>query len=159
MPSAIVIGGRVHWANFRLKTKPVDWGGRDRNGARLEAAPIADTHRKAPWRAGVPIFDRQDQLEYRCVGRGVLSPLEGWATAGFWMKRWGISRMALLELARRGWIDAAAEEGSAIRRFRVRDERMVKASQYFRRARQTETDARAVLARAKAAAFRAKMGS
>ena len=159
MPTAVIIGGRVQWANFRPKTKPTDWGGRDRNGARIDPVPIADSNRRAPWRAGVPIFDRQDQLEYRCVGRGVLNPLEGWATAGFWQKRWGISRAALLELARRGWIDAAAEEGSAIRRFRCRDERMVKASQYFRRARQAETDSRNREVRAKAAAFRAKMGA
>lgn len=78
---------------------------------------------QSPFRAGVPYFDADDNIHYRVVR--ALDPKEGWATAGFWMARWGCTFKELCYFVERGWLDAALEEKSPTKRYRCRDERPI----------------------------------
>lgn len=79
----------------------------------------------SPFRAGAPFYDKADEITYRVVRVGGTAPLDGWRSADFWIKRWELDWPRLRILVEKGWLDAAMEEGSAVRRFRCRDEHRV----------------------------------
>lgn len=72
-----------------------------------------------------------DGLTYRVV-RKLRIQEEGWATAHFWMERYGLTNFAgdkgyqfIREWVHRGWLEAAMEEGSPTKRFRCLDEHLI----------------------------------
>lgn len=116
-----MLAGRQIWASVP-KSVPVCVP-KDRNGNRIEDDRISPHDPRSPFRAGYPFWDRGDDVTYRVVGGGCLSLADGWGTAEFWMKRWKVDLRDVLDLARRGILDAAFEESTPTKRYRCRDER------------------------------------
>ena len=75
--------------------------------------------------AGEPFKDREDDVTYRVVSK--LNLNEGWCLDEQLTKRYGIDYKLLLRLVRAGLIDAAMEQGSPTKRFRVRDDQKIRA--------------------------------
>lgn len=98
---------------------------RNRFGERITDFRIEPSSPDAPFRAGVPFDDPEDGITYRVVRAGGLPPLDGWRSARFWVERWSIKWTHIRLLVEKGWLDAAIEEGSAIRLYRCRDEHRV----------------------------------
>lgn len=140
MPSRIVIRGHGN-ASTADWTRGVDW----RQGRPVglasnpEARPpvphgfAAPSRVVQPFRDGTPWTDPETGLVYRVLPR--LDGPEGWATTGFWQGRWSIDHGGVLLLAREGLLDAALESGTAIRKYRARDERITLASEPMARIR------------------------
>lgn len=123
MGSRVVLGGRTlvasrDWRPFRPGMLL-----RDRHGNLIETIPPESP--RSPYRAGVPWLDPEEGITYRVVGRWVLDPRQGWATADFWLKRWRCDFATLREAVQRGFLDAALAQDSAHRRYRCRDESAV----------------------------------
>jgi hypothetical protein len=66
------------------------------------------------------VRDEEEGVVYRVVAR--MDPLDGWAGTEFWQRRWKLDHKAVLSFVLSGWLDAAVECGSQVRRFRCRDE-------------------------------------
>lgn len=142
MPSVIKIKGRV-FAATRDYRSDYDRAGSAKalapnerpDGRKCDGTPIPASSADSPYRAGIPFVDTHDDVVYRVVHR--LNISEGWGTAHFWMKRWGCMYSDILGFVRLGWLDAAIEEGSSVKRFRCRDEHRVLASLQEREARRS----------------------
>ena len=98
----------------------------------IEAAEREFTHPRISdvelmLRAGQVVTD-EHKIPYRVVR--YLDPRDGWAAMGFWLARWKphCTVQRFLQLTKLGYLDGALEEGSMVRRFRVRDERLAKAA-------------------------------
>jgi len=108
-----------------------DWPGahkdvpRNRSGEPITDFRVQPGSPDAPFRAGTPFEDPEDGITYRVVREGGLPPLDGWRSAAFWIKRWGIRWEEIKLLVEKGWLDAAIEEGSVARLYRCRDEHRV----------------------------------
>lgn len=133
MPSIIRINGRLYTGSRDYRVDHVRAGesralaaNTRRDELPCDGTPIPPGSPDSPYRAGEPYFDEAEDVVYRIVSR--INVAEGWGTAAFWMKRWACYYVDLLSLVRKGWLDAAMEEGSAVKRFRCRDERRVLAS-------------------------------
>ena len=72
-------------------------------------------------RVGTIWRDPEDDLNYRIVEKGIVTAQGGWGTADFWIShlktQWHIFR----ELVLRGCFDAAVEDGTGARRYRMLD--------------------------------------
>jgi len=90
------------------------------------ASAIPPDSAESPFRAGVAVRDEVEGIVYRVVAFGVLNPQDRWFSTRFWQDRWGISHKGVCALVERGWLDAAMEEGSEVRKYRCRDEGKVK---------------------------------
>lgn len=140
MPTRIVYGNQTVWQSRDLrrinwrKGKPERVTGR---GANREVTPvdcttaIAPTDSRSPFRSGVALRDSEEDLVYRVVDN--LLPTDGWASVDFWQARYRLDHTAIIDLARLGFLDAAMEVGSQVRRYRCRDEPRMKASAEFKR--------------------------
>jgi hypothetical protein len=128
MSTRIVRGGKTIWASrdFRLPRR-VEGPARDRDGIPVDVvrAIPADSARSI-FREGVPLSDDNEGITYQVLGR--CDPLQGWATTAFWQDRWRIKHGDLVKFVSLGYLDAAIEAGSQIRRFRCRDENRLKLS-------------------------------
>ena len=139
MATRIVLKNRTVWANrawndhlsvpAARKALPQGHDGEPVN----VAEGIAPTDASSPFRAGVVAYDAEEDLHYRCVPR--LDPRDGWAISEFWQRRWKLQHRDILELARRGLIDAAFVAGSQARKYRCRDEYQLGQNSVFRRLR------------------------
>lgn len=132
MPSIIRINGRLYTGSRDYRADYVRAGdskalaaNERRDGLPCDGTPIPPDSPDSPYRAGEPYFDDAEDVVYRIVSH--INVAEGWGTAAFWMKRWSCYYTDLLILVRRGWLDAAIEEGSAVKRYRCRDESRVRA--------------------------------
>ncbi len=90
------------------------------DGLPCDGTPIPPDSPDSPFRVGAPYYDEHEDIHYRVLQR--INVAEGWGTAAFWLKRWGCYFPELLKLVRMGWLDAAFEAGSAVKRYRCRDE-------------------------------------
>lgn len=117
-----------------IRGRPVlvskDWQEPHDSSPRNRAGEIMDVRVEphspdAPFRAGTIFHDKAEDLVYRVIRNGGCSVLEGWRSAAFWIDRWKTDWATLKTLVEKGWLDAAMEEGSAVGRFRCRDEHRV----------------------------------
>jgi hypothetical protein len=99
---------------------------RTRGGAPVDIDPLPADSAWKPFAAGDAAYDVNEDVVYRVVK--TLNPLEGWASSQFWQERWGVEHRDVVHLVRTGLLDAAAEEGSLYRRYRCRDEYLLKQS-------------------------------
>ena len=90
------------------------------DGSKYDPGAIPPDSPASPYRAGVPFHDKADGITYRVVG--ALDRNEGWMLASFWTHRYDIPIEVLFHFVERGWIDAAFEVSSPVKRFRCRDE-------------------------------------
>lgn len=106
-----------------LSTLP-QTGERAHSIADRSAKPVTPTRQVVPREeADLPWYCAADRVTYRPV-----SPIlteHGWGTLGFWMKRWNLVADDVLRLVRNRYLDAATEPGSAVKWYRVLDERTV----------------------------------
>lgn len=121
MPSRIVIRGQTTystrgWDAARPARQVIP---KNRAGEIISLEPIPPRSPDSPFRAGVPFHDPDDDLTYRVLD--YINVAEGWGTSTFWCRRWHCSFKQLMELARRGWLDAAID-GARTKRYRCRDE-------------------------------------
>jgi hypothetical protein len=94
---------------------------RDREGEEVDCATgIPPTSPRSPFREGSAVLDRDEGIYYRCVG--YLDPFLGWATTSFWQDRWYVDHRSILRYVEAGFLDAAIEKGSMVKRYRCRDE-------------------------------------
>ena len=123
----MTFNGRVVFASHDLPRRtsrrplPTDAQGRVMTDFRV----LPDSPR-APFKEGVPYFDQDQGVEYRVVRAATLKPEEGWASLQFWAARWKRPAAFVFECVRKGWLDAAIELHTENRRFRCRDEYVVK---------------------------------
>lgn len=142
MTTKAVINGRVAYSNGRIpKSDSVAAGEAfpfrveqvspiKTKKVAVDTNPIPGDHPHSPFREGTAMRD-EDGVIYRVVRE--LKPEDGWGTAEFWTKRWGISSpndpQAAWKFMRdwiaRGWLDAAMQAGSPTKRYRCRDERRI----------------------------------
>lgn len=127
MPSIIRINGRLYTGSRDYRVDHVRAGepkalaaNTRRDELPCDGTPIPPDSPDSPFRAGEPYWDDAEDVVYRVVSQ--INVAEGWGTAAFWMKRWGCYYVDLLAFVRKGWLDAAIEEGSAVKRYRCRDE-------------------------------------
>lgn len=125
MVSRIIVHGRTAWASPTFRVPP-----RTRNPTKASGEPIKDFRIEpnspdAPFRIGSPYFDPEEQIEYRVVRPEILQPSDGWGTADFWCTRWLATFDFLKKMISKGWVDAAIEAGTRVRRYRCRDEQRV----------------------------------
>jgi len=133
MPSIMRINGRTQAVSRDYRSDHVRAGESKagaanlrRDGQPCDGTPIPADSPDSPFRAGEPYEDEAEDVVYRVVSR--LNIAEGWGTAAFWVRRWSCSYVDLLSYVRMGWVDAAIEEGSSVKRFRCRDELRVRAA-------------------------------
>lgn len=120
MAARIFAGGRLWYASPGFPSPGRSAVAVGRSGRALDGSAIPPTSSASPFRDGVTLVDPEEGLTYRCVHR--LDPLTGWAPTEFWQERWQVDHRAIVDFASAGWLDAAVEAGSQVRRFRVRDE-------------------------------------
>ncbi len=141
MPARIVIKGRSVWGSPELRQRerararqhqslPLGRKGTPHEGQVLSPAGVPADSPASPYRAGIAFECPEDRVTYRIVLR--LDPREGWATSDFWQERWRCRHVDVLRLVERGLLDAAMEQGSQVRRYRCRDERMCLGSPVLR---------------------------
>ena len=124
MASRVILRGQTVWVS-RDYRKPLDRTPRRADGTIIDDERVLPGSPDSPFRAGVPYYDADDEVEYRAVRARALDPREGWRTAEFWIDRWKTDWRGLKTLVEKGWLDAAIEEGSATKRFRCRDQARV----------------------------------
>jgi hypothetical protein len=91
-----------------------------------EPEPVATpVRRRSPFLPGQPFHCPADKVVYRIIAR--LNPAEGWVTGGVVMGWYGVDYPKVLEWVKRGLLDAAMEQGSPTKRFRVLDPAACKA--------------------------------
>lgn len=79
------------------------------------------------------MVDREEGIAYRIVVR--LDATDGWAPTSFWQSRWDVDHKAICSFVERGWLDAAIEVSSQVRRYRCRDEGLVFESEEYKKQR------------------------
>lgn len=89
----------------------------------IDPNPIPADSPASPFREGTPWQDPDTGLGFRVLAR--LDHLDGWGTLEHWVKRWQITYATFIELCQHGLLDCAIEAGSAVRRYRCRDEAAV----------------------------------
>jgi len=131
MPSIIRINGRIYTGSRDYRVEHTRAGesralaaNTRRDNLPCDGTPIPFDSPDSPYRAGEPYFDETEDVVYRIVSK--INIAEGWGTADFWIRRWACYYIDLLSFVRKGWLDAAIEEGSAVKRFRCRDEHRVR---------------------------------
>lgn len=77
-------------------------------------------------RAGIPYKCKDDRVTYLVIQR--CDPLQRWASTMFWQQHLRVPHTGLLRLVRAGFVDAAIEVASRVRRYRCRDERKMRKS-------------------------------
>jgi hypothetical protein len=102
---------------------------KDRHGEILNVNPLAEDDPRAPLRGGDPYFDAEDGITYVVFPK--LNHLDGWAPLDFWRIRWAMSEPALFRMVSRGFLDAGIDARARVKRFRCRDERLVKESTFW----------------------------
>jgi len=115
--------GQVIWQNqyVRPPPKPLDF-------ERVVVPP--DESEPVELRSGGVYYDPEEDLAYRIVRSGICRAEDGWATFDYWMRHFkGIGVSTLQQMIRRGLFDAAIEEGSPTKRYRLRSE--VKAREWL----------------------------
>lgn len=128
----IKLGARAPLIVRRFRKPGLPPPGYDAQGSPINyAAAIPPDGPAAPFKAGRAYYDSTEDLVYRCVSATV-SPI-GWAPTEFWQDRWKIQHRDVVELARRGLLDAVVYEGSQVRRYRCRNEAALRQSRYFQR--------------------------
>lgn len=125
MPSRVIMRGQTAWASRDYRPLGPDRLPRRRDGSVIEDERIQRDSPDSPFRAGVPYYDADDEMEYRAVSSKTLDPAQGWRTSDFWVARWSTDWRSMRVLVEKGWLDAAIEHGSAVKRFRCRDEHRV----------------------------------
>lgn len=93
---------------------------RDRRGNPVDTWPIPPSEKIIEFRAGVPYTCPEDGITYRVLKR--CDPKDGWAPAGFWRRRWGITFRSIRTFVEKGWLQPGIEEGSPTKRYRCVDE-------------------------------------
>ncbi len=140
MPSRIVLQNRTVWRSDDFR--PINWrrGKPERvtgRGATREVTPVDCTSAipssdpRSPFRSGIAVRDADEDLVYRVVDN--LPPTDGWASTDFWQARYRFRHEDVMSLARFGYLDAAIEAGSQVRRYRCRDELRMKASAQYKK--------------------------
>lgn len=121
MPGRIVVNGQTAWATRRWgENRPVAPAvPRNRAGEAISLDPIPPTSPDSPFREGTAYHCPDDDLTYRVLSH--INVSEGWGTSSFWCKRWRCTFKQLLDIGRRGWLDAAID-GALTKRYRCRDE-------------------------------------
>jgi hypothetical protein len=134
MPSRIILQGRTAYAsrNMPRKTHRASEAlNLDEQGEPVDvASAIAPTLPPSVYQLGVPFFDSEEGVEYRVLKR--LTPADGWASATFWKNRWGCNLTDLLDIVKAGWMLAAIEHGSHVRRYLCTNERGLKDSNLWK---------------------------
>lgn len=102
-----------------------------KDGRLVGAGAIPPDSPQSPFREGVQLFDSEDQISYRVVRS--LDATSGWAVSEFWQLRWRLDHRAIIAFVETGLLDAAIEMQSHVRRFRCRDERLLKLHPVFRK--------------------------
>lgn len=145
MTSRIIHRNRIIWQNIegweelararRRKCRRTSPLCKDREGNPVDCASgIPTTSARSPYRAGVPVTDPDEGITYRLIWH--IDPLQGWAPTEFWQKRWGFDHRSIVILVEYGYLDAAIEEGSAVKRYRCRDENRLLTSTIFKQRKQ-----------------------
>jgi hypothetical protein len=117
MPTRLFVRGQVVRDTARRRVKvpevPADLAG--------ELSPRSQfTSIDRMLRAGVVVVDERG-ITYRIVR--YLDPRDGWAGSSFYLSRWSCHAPEFYALVLGGYLDGGLEEGSTVRRYRVRDER------------------------------------
>ena len=86
----------------------------------VDQKPIANYK---PYNEGDPVFDENEGIVYRKVP--TQNPAEGWATTDFYQNLWDCDHATILRLVKHGLVDASIRQGSQVRRYRCRDNRLV----------------------------------
>lgn len=134
MPSRIVQRNRVVWRSLDFPRKQPDGVPRNKEGEILDCTTgIPANSPKSPYRAGTALYDREEDVAYRCVES--VNPLEGWATTEFWQRRWNVDHKAVCIFVRAGMLDAVLERSSQVKRYRCRDEWTLKQSSLWKKER------------------------
>lgn len=139
MPTRVVYQNRTVWRSNDFH--PINWrrGKPERitgRGATREVTPvdctiaIAPTDARSPFRAGIGVRDSDEDLVYRVID--YVPPTGGWASTDFWQDRYRLRHEDIIELARFGFLDAAIEANSQVRRYRCRDELRMKSSKQYK---------------------------
>ena len=123
MASRIVLEGETYAANptFALVRRPEVPLDRDDKPLVL-GKPVAPDDPRSPFRAGEAWTCPEDGVTYRVVPDLRLEPHDGWGAMRFWKARWRCTAQDVLYMVERGILDAAIEEGCAVKRYRCRDE-------------------------------------
>jgi hypothetical protein len=100
------------------------------------ASAIPPTYPPSAYQLGVTFRDRDENVDYRVLKR--LTPADGWASAQFWHRRWQCNASDFLEILRAGYMLAAIEEGSTVRRYLCLNERELKDSPLWLRLRKKQ---------------------
>ena len=118
MSGKIIIRGRTYLDTARARLPdPRKLLNTDGNGEFVDCSVAVG----GVYRAGHAVL--VDGVAYREVSR--LDPLDGWASLQFWTARWQCSAKIVLQFVELGLLDAAQIAGTATRKFRCRDERLV----------------------------------
>lgn len=128
MSSRIVINGKV-WYGARLPREADPDLAEDlrKQAEKPELLqPILPEDPRSLFRLGIPFHDTTDDVVYRVVGPRVFDS-DDWAPLKFWCDRYFMRTETFFLLCRMGMVDAAIEEHSQARRYRVRDDAAVKA--------------------------------
>jgi hypothetical protein len=142
MPSKMKINGRTYYGKGRHERprKPGAELNFDRNGDPIDCTRALQPEQvDLKLRAGIPYKCPDEEIEYRVINR--CNPQERWASTEFWQQHLRVSHKGLIRLVKRGWFDAAIEEGSKVRRYRCRDERKMKESWDWRKLRMDQKKA------------------
>lgn len=120
MSARIILGGRVVWSTVRRAppVEPYNPAEYVNDDERAAARAARELERATPT-VGVPFVDHDEQVTYRVLAH--LDPAQGWALADTVLGWYSIAYHELLDFVRRGFVDAAVERGSAVKRFRVLD--------------------------------------
>ena len=132
MPSRIINRSRVVWHNFERVPRPSGTFTSKRGESCAEAIPPNSP--AAPFRDGDAVYDAEEELAYRCVSN--LNPLDGWAPTEFWQDRWSVDHRDVVIFAQAGFLDAAFNARSQVKRYRCRNEYGLLQSELY--ARQTQ---------------------
>lgn len=138
MSSRVIIRNHVVWQRYSADELPPRRRGkrysplpRDKDGLPVNVAEaIAPVSPLSPYREGMAYTDPDDGITYRCVAH--LDPLDGWAVTELWQERWKLDHRDLVLLVEYGLLDASIEVGSVVKRYRCRDERLLKEHAVFK---------------------------
>lgn len=89
----------------------------------IDSRPFGVEKKEQDYRAGQVFEDRSIDLVYRVVP--CCQPTDGWAVLDFWIDRYEVKFAQICDWVRRGRMEAALEQGSPTRYYRVRDENVI----------------------------------
>jgi len=140
MPTRIVHRNETTWRSrdFRpgVRTSAL-YLDRDKQPVDCTVGIPADSP-ESPFRSGVAARDRIEGIMYRIVRR--LDPTDGWASTEFWQDRYKVRHRDIVLFVEMGYLDAAIEEGSQIRRYRCRNESGLKGTKKYKNARKRQAE-------------------